>query len=71
VFILVRVSIVVKRHHAYRNSYQRKYLIGARLQFRGLVHYCHGRKHGGLQADMVLERWLRVLRLNKQEAGRD
>ena len=23
--------------------------------FRSLVHYCHGRKHGGTQADMVLK----------------
>jgi hypothetical protein len=31
-------------------------LIGAGLQFRGLVHYHHSRKyaHGGVQADMVL-----------------
>jgi hypothetical protein len=25
---------------------QNKHLIGAGLQFRGLVHYCLGRKHG-------------------------
>jgi hypothetical protein len=30
--------------------------------FRGLVHYHHGRKHGNIQADMVLEE-LRVLHL--------
>jgi hypothetical protein len=35
-----------------------KHLIGAALQFRGLVHYHHGRKHGGMQADMVLEKEL-------------
>jgi len=23
---------------------------GAGLQFRGLVQYCHGRKHGGMKA---------------------
>ena len=29
--------------------------------FRGLVHYHHGRKHGSMQANIVLERELRVL----------
>jgi hypothetical protein len=29
--------------------------------FRGLVHYHQGRKHGSVQADMVLEKNLRVL----------
>ena len=31
-------------------------------RFRGLVHYHHGRKHGSVQAGMVLED-LRVLHL--------
>jgi len=31
--------------------------------FRGSVHY-HGGKHGGVQADMVLEKELRVLHLD-------
>jgi hypothetical protein len=30
-----------------------KHLIGADLQFRGLVHYYHGGKLGGTQAHMV------------------
>lgn len=30
--------------------------IGTDLQFRGLVHCHHGKKCGGVQADMVLER---------------
>jgi hypothetical protein len=34
------------------NSYKRKHLTGARLQFRGLVCECHGEKHGIKQADM-------------------
>lgn len=29
--------------------------------FRGLVHYCHGAEHGGMQGDMVLEKGLRVV----------
>ena len=40
--------------------YKVKHLIGTTLQFRGLVDY-HGRKHGSIQADMVLEKELRVL----------
>jgi hypothetical protein len=37
-------------------THKRKHLIMAGLQFRDLAHYCHGGKHGGMQADMVLER---------------
>jgi hypothetical protein len=32
------------------------------------VHYCHGGKHGGTQAGMVLEKELTVLRLDPQAA---
>ena len=45
------------------------YLIGASLQFRGLVHYCHGKNHGAEQANMVLEKKLKVLHLDLQAAG--
>lgn len=48
----------------------KKHIIGAGLQFRGLDHY-HDRKHGGMQVDMVLERQLRVLRLDQQTAERE
>jgi hypothetical protein len=48
----------------------RKYLIGADLQFRGIVHCHHGRKNGGMQTDMVLARYLRVLHRDWQAAGR-
>ena len=37
--------------------------------FRDLVHYHHGGKHGGTQADMVLEKELRVVHLDLQAAG--
>lgn len=43
-----------------------KHLIATDLQFRNLVHYCHDEKHGGMQAVMVLEWWLRILRLDLQ-----
>jgi hypothetical protein len=55
----LRVSIAVKRHHDRSSSYKGKHLIGTGLQFRGLVHYHRGRKHGGTQAGMLLEKELR------------
>jgi hypothetical protein len=33
------------------------------LTVQSLLHYCHGGKHGSMQADMVLKKELRVLRL--------
>jgi hypothetical protein len=47
--------IAVKSHRDHDNSYKGKHLIGAGLQFRGLVHCHHGWEHGGVLADMVLE----------------
>ena len=34
---------------------KRKHLLRVGLQFRGLVYCHHGRKHGGMQADVVAE----------------
>lgn len=43
VFVLVRVSIVVKRHCDCGKSYKRKYLVGVALpQFRSSSLYHHG-----------------------------
>ena len=39
--------------------------------FRGLIYYHHGEKHGSVQADMVLEKELRVLYLDPQRAGKE
>jgi hypothetical protein len=50
------IFIAVKRCHDGGNPLKGKHVIGDGLQFRGLVQYHHGRKHGGMQADMVLER---------------
>jgi hypothetical protein len=41
------------------------------MGFRGSVYYHHGRKHGSIQADTVLERELRVLRLDLKAAERE
>jgi hypothetical protein len=45
------------------------YNVGLAYSFRGSVHYHHGRKHGSLQADMVLEE-LRALHLVLKAARR-
>ena len=42
--------------------------MGLAYTLRGLVHDCHGRKHGSMQADMMLEKELRVLHLDPQAA---
>ena len=40
-------------------------------RFRGLVHYYHSRKNSSIQADMVLEKELRVLHLYLKATSRD
>jgi hypothetical protein len=42
--------------------------LGLAYSFTGSVHYHHGGKHGRIKADMVLEKELRVLHLDLQEA---
>ena len=69
--VLVRVSIAVERHHDHRNSYKGRHLIGGDLQFRGSVHYHHVGKHDSVQADVVLEKELRVLHWDPQAAEGD
>jgi hypothetical protein len=46
-------------------------LEGGWLTVSGLVHYYHNRKHGSLQADMVLEKELRVMHLDLKATRRD
>ena len=69
--VLFGVLFPSKKHHDQSNSYKGKHLVGAGLQFRGSVHYYHGGKHGIMQADVVLEKELRVLHLDSKETGRD
>jgi hypothetical protein len=40
---------------------------GQDYSFRGLVYYHHGEKHGGMQADMVLEKDMRTLNPQAEE----
>jgi hypothetical protein len=42
--------------------------LGLAYNLGGLVHCLHGWKHGGMQADMVLSKELRVLHLDLQAA---
>jgi hypothetical protein len=42
--------------------------LGLAYSIRGSVCYYHGGKHGSIQADMVLEKELRVLHLDKKIA---
>jgi hypothetical protein len=49
-------------------THKGKHLIGS--QFRGLVHYHHGRKHGRMQADMVLEE-PRILHRDQKEGSKE
>ena len=58
----------MKRHHHHGNSYKK--ITGVGLKVRGLVYYPHGRKHGSVQADKVLEE-LRVLHMDLKAAQRD
>ena len=67
----LRVSIAVTRHHDHGHSYKGKHLIRAGLQFRVVAYYCHGRKHGSMPADLVLEKEQRVLHLDLQAAAGD
>ena len=67
--VLVRVSVAVKRHHDHDNSYKGKHFIGETYKLRGIVHYLHGEKQGGLWADMVLEKALRFLHLDRRATG--
>ena len=42
--------------------------LGLAYSFRGSVYYHHGRKHGSVQADMVLVKKVRVLHPDPKEA---
>ena len=62
-FLCLSLSIVVTKHHYQSNSCKENHLIGVAYSCIGLVHYDHGDRHGGMQADMVRDRQLRDLHL--------
>jgi hypothetical protein len=45
--------------------------LGLDYSFKGLVHYCHDKKCGSVQPDMVLEKEIRVLHPYIHAAGGD
>jgi hypothetical protein len=45
--------------------------LGLAYSFRGLVHYLYEEKHGSMQAEIVLEKELRVLHLDSKARWRD
>ena len=54
----------MNRNHYQGNPCKGEHLIGAGLQFRGLVYYNHGGNHSSRQEELVLEKELRVLQLD-------
>jgi hypothetical protein len=58
---LSQCSIAVKRHHNQGNSYKQTFNWGCLTVSEIPVHYHPGGKHGSIQADMVLEKELRIL----------
>ena len=57
--VLARVSIVMKKEHGHSNSsIWKRFYLGLAYSFTGLVQYYYGRKHGSLQADMLVEKEL-------------
>lgn len=61
----------MKGHNDHGNSYKGNISLGLVYRFKDLAYYHHGRKHGGVQADVVLEKEMRVLLLDLQTAGVD
>ncbi|KAL6084023.1 hypothetical protein STEG23_029938 [Scotinomys teguina] len=59
--VSVRVSITVKRHHDHSNSYKEKTFHWGWLTVSEVESIIIRAEHGGMQADMVLEKELRVL----------
>jgi hypothetical protein len=46
--VLVRVSVVVKRHHDHSNLYKGNHLIGDGIQFQRFSPLFHDEKHGSI-----------------------
>jgi hypothetical protein len=69
--ILVRVSIAMKRCHDQSISHKGKHLIGAGLQFQRFGPLSSRQKDGGIKANMVLEKGLRVLRFDSKATRSD
>jgi hypothetical protein len=66
--VLVRVPVAVKRHHGQGNSYKGQHLIRSGLEVQRFSPLSSRWEHGSVQADMVLEKELRVLTLDPTAA---
>ena len=66
---IVRVCIAFKRHWNHENSYKGRHLFVVAYSLRALVRYHHDRKHGGVQAEMVQKKEVRVLHLDIPATG--
>ena len=64
-------SVAVKKLMTTATPIKENISLGAVLQFRGLVYYRHGGKHGSMQSDKVVENLLRVLHPDLQAEGRE
>jgi hypothetical protein len=61
-------SIAVMKQQT-KDTYKRKHLIGACLQFQRLNHDHHCREYGSRQAGMALKQWLRAhILIHRQQA---
>ena len=60
----------MNRHHDQGKSYKKQHLIGAGLQVQRFSPLSSRQEHGSIQADVVLEKELRVLDLDPKTARR-
>ena len=69
IFVLVMVSIAVKRHCDQGNSYKGQHIIRATSQVQKFSPLSSRQEHGSILADTVLEKMLRVLHLDPASAS--
>lgn len=68
VTVLIRVSIAMRRHHYHSNSYKGMTFNRGGLHFQ-MICPLHHAGHGGMQADVVLEKKPSVCNLSLQTMG--
>ena len=66
--VLVTVSLLWRDTMTKITLIKANICLGLAYSFRGSVHYHHGRKHGSMQAYLVLEKELRILHLGPEAA---
>jgi hypothetical protein len=66
VFVLLEFHVFCNKESRIKENIY----LGLAYSFRDLIHYYHGGMHGSMQADMVLEKELRVLHPHRQQAER-